>query len=60
MSVVIRSTCGLCYSGCGVLLHLANGQAVKVEGDPDSPVNRGTLCVKGLASIYYPQVRLAH
>lgn len=53
MSEVVRSTCGLCYSGCGVLVHLSGGKVTKVEGDPDSPVNRGTLCAKGLASLEY-------
>jgi anaerobic selenocysteine-containing dehydrogenase len=53
MSVVVRSTCGLCYSGCGVLVHLTDGKATEVEGDPDSPVNKGTLCAKGLASLEY-------
>ena len=62
MSEVIRSVCGLCYSGCGVLVHLRGDQVIGVEGDPDSPVNRGTLCAKGLASLeylYHPD-RLKH
>jgi len=62
MSVVVRSTCGLCYSGCGVLVSLTSGKVTKVEGDPDSPVNKGTLCAKGLASLeylYHPD-RLKH
>lgn len=49
----VRSTCGLCYGGCGVLIHLKDGKVVKVEGDPDSPINKGQLCVKGLASLEY-------
>lgn len=62
MGAIVKSTCGLCYSGCGVLLHLTNGKVTKVEGDPDSPVNRGKLCAKGLASLeylYHPN-RLKH
>lgn len=31
----VRSTCGLCYGGCGVLIHLKDGKVVKVEGDPE-------------------------
>jgi len=59
---VIKSTCGLCQIGCGVLVHVDNGTVVKVEGDPESPLNKGILCSKGLASLeylYHPD-RLRH
>jgi len=55
---VVRSTCGFCYAGCGILVHVDNGKAVKIEGDPESPVNRGLLCKKALASLeflYHPE-----
>ena len=52
---VVRSTCGLCFLSCGIRIHIRDGQPVKIEGDPESPVNRGTLCVKGLASLEYLQ-----
>jgi len=54
---IIKSTCGLCPIGCGILVHVDNGRVTKVEGDPDSPLNKGELCPKGLASLeylYYP------
>ena len=54
---VVRTTCGLCAIGCGVLVHLRGGRAVKVEGDPEHPLNRGRLCAKGKASLeilYHP------
>ena len=60
--MAIKSTCGLCASGCGVLVHSTGGRVTRVTGDPDSPVNQGTLCVKGLASLeylYHPD-RLKH
>ncbi len=60
--MVVKSTCGLCSSGCGVLVHSVGGRVIKVTGDPDSPVSQGTLCVKGLASLeylYHPD-RLKH
>jgi len=59
---IVRSTCGICSSGCGVLVHLSNGQAVKIEGDPDSPISRGAICSKGLASLehLYSPYRLRH
>jgi len=47
---------------CGLLVHVENGRAVKVEGDKNSPVNRGKICVKGryaLEYIYHPD-RLRH
>ncbi|MBW2341447.1 MAG: molybdopterin-dependent oxidoreductase [Deltaproteobacteria bacterium] len=53
MNGVVKSTCGLCQNGCGVLVHVTNGRVTKVDGDPDSPVNRGKLCAKGLASLEY-------
>jgi anaerobic selenocysteine-containing dehydrogenase len=61
-SRIVKSTCGLCQTGCGVLIHMAGNNVVLVEGDPDSPVNRGALCTKGLASsdyLYNPS-RLKH
>ena len=50
-----RSTCPYCSVSCGVIIHTlgdrgANTAAsvVHVEGDPDHPINRGTLCPKGV------------
>ena len=49
-----RSTCPYCSVSCGVIIHTlgdkaknATPQLVHVEGDPDHPINRGTLCPKG-------------
>ncbi|MFX0091203.1 MAG: molybdopterin-dependent oxidoreductase [Candidatus Hodarchaeota archaeon] len=59
---IVKSTCGLCFSGCGVLVHITDGKVIKVKGDPDSPVNNGVLCSKGLATLeylYHPD-RLRH
>ena len=38
---VLKSVCRSCHGGCGALLHVAGDRLVKVEGDPDSPLNRG-------------------
>jgi len=51
---VVRSTCSLCRFHCGVLLHLANGKVTRIEGDPEHPVNKGNICIRGLASIELP------
>lgn len=45
---VIKSDCANCHGHCGVLVHIREGKVIKVEGDPDNPLNWGTLCPKGL------------
>ena len=49
-----RSLCPYCAVGCGVIIYTIGDRAknvtpqvVHVEGDPDHPTNRGTLCPKG-------------
>jgi formate dehydrogenase major subunit len=49
-----RNTCPYCSVGCGVILYglgdkskNARTEIIHIEGDPDHPVNRGTLCPKG-------------
>jgi len=54
---VVKSYCRMCHGGCGVLVYTKNGKAVKIAGDPDCPINHGTLCTKGIASpqlAYHP------
>ena len=53
-TTVTRQTCTYCSVGCGILMYsLGDGaknaklSVIHVEGDPDHPVNRGTLCPKG-------------
>ncbi|HZN16516.1 MAG TPA: nitrate reductase [Acidimicrobiales bacterium] len=45
----VKTTCGYCSVGCGMLLGVRGGRAVAVKGDPDHPVNVGRLCPKGLS-----------
>jgi assimilatory nitrate reductase catalytic subunit len=45
----VRTTCGYCSVGCGMLVGVRDGVAVAVQGDPEHPVNRGRLCPKGLS-----------
>jgi len=47
---VARSVCPYCAVGCGQLVYVQDERVVQIEGDPDSPVNRGRLCPKGSAS----------
>jgi formate dehydrogenase major subunit len=49
-----RSTCPYCSVSCGIIIYTlgdkaknATPQVIHVEGDPDHPINRGTLCPKG-------------
>lgn len=44
----VRTTCGYCSVGCGMLIGVREGRAVAAKGDPAHPVNRGRLCPKGL------------
>lgn len=55
-----RNTCTYCSVGCGILLYAlgdgarnAEPNIFHVEGDPDHPVNRGTLCPKGAGLVDY-------
>ncbi len=68
-----RSTCPYCSVSCGLLVYSlgdksknAHAEIIHIEGDPDHPVNRGTLCPKGAAlmdfvhspnRLRYPQYR---
>ena len=45
------SVCGECPAGCGTLVRTREGRAVKVEGNPEHPINRGGLCVRGQSSL---------
>ena len=45
------SVCGECPSGCGTLVKTREGRAIKIEGNPEHPTNRGTLCVRGQAAL---------
>ncbi len=51
-----RNTCPYCSVSCGVIIHTSGdgsknvrSEIIHVEGDPDHPVNRGSLCPKGAA-----------
>ena len=57
-----RNTCPYCSVSCGVILYSlgdrsknARSAVMHVEGDPDHPVNRGTLCPKGSALLDFIQ-----
>ncbi len=43
--------CPYCSVGCGMIVHTQGGAIINVEGDPDHPINEGSLCPKG-SSVY--------
>lgn len=47
---VVGSVCPYCAVGCAQRVFVKDEKVVQIEGDPDSPVNRGRLCPKGSAS----------
>jgi len=55
-----RNTCTYCSVGCGIIMYSlgdnaknAHSEIIHIEGDPDHPVNRGTLCPKGAGLLDY-------
>ncbi len=64
-----RGTCPYCSVSCGVIMYSLGDKAknvksriIHIEGDPDHPVNRGTLCPKGAAllDLVHSPNRLTH
>jgi formate dehydrogenase major subunit len=51
------SVCPYCAVGCDTMVYAQDGVILNIEGDPNSPVNQGTLCPKG-AAIYQLHVNL--
>ena len=49
----IRTICGYCGTGCGLVLEVKDNQIMKVRGDKDAPVNKGQTCVKGAFAYKY-------
>ncbi len=54
---MVKSHCRMCHGGCGVQVYVKDGKIKKIAGDPDCPINHGTLCAKGIGStelVYHP------
>ncbi|MDH3214100.1 MAG: twin-arginine translocation signal domain-containing protein, partial [Myxococcales bacterium] len=57
LPVFYASTCQECPAGCGLHVRTREGRPVKLEGNPEHPINRGALCARGQAGIgrtYHP------
>jgi molybdopterin-containing oxidoreductase family iron-sulfur binding subunit len=45
------TTCRECATGCGLIVEVRDGRAIKAEGNPAHPVNQGALCARGQSSL---------
>ncbi|HSK66558.1 MAG TPA: molybdopterin-dependent oxidoreductase [Anaerolineales bacterium] len=57
LSTYYATTCRECAAGCGIIVRTFQGRALKVEGNPNHPVNRGKTCPRGqiaLQGLYNP------
>jgi anaerobic selenocysteine-containing dehydrogenase len=64
---IVHTVCRACIAQCTVLAHVRDGRVIKLEGDPDGPMSRGSMCAKGLSGIQalynpnrnkYPMIRV--
>ncbi len=51
VSTQYSTTCRECAAGCGLVAEVRDGRAIKLEGNPEHPVNRGALCSSGQAAL---------
>lgn len=57
---ISTTICPFCGVGCGQIVEVRDGKVVNIDGDPDHPINEGTLCSKGAAlyQIHHNERRL--
>ena len=51
VSTYYATTCRECSDACGVIAETRDGRAIKLEGNPEHPLNRGALCARGQAAL---------
>jgi Fe-S-cluster-containing dehydrogenase component/formylmethanofuran dehydrogenase subunit B len=51
VSTYFATTCRECAAACGVIAETRDGRAIKLEGNPEHPLNRGALCARGQAAL---------
>jgi len=49
----VPSVCQQCQGGCGILVRVYGERAVKIDGNPVHPINRGRLCARGQSGLQY-------
>lgn len=50
---VVTSVCPYCAVGCSQLIYVKDNEIIDIEGNPESPINEGTLCPKGASTYQY-------
>ena len=51
VSQYYATTCRECATGCGVVAEVRDGRPIKLEGNPEHPINRGAICATGLSAL---------
>ena len=51
VSTYFATTCRECAAACGIIAETRDGRAIKLEGNPEHPLNRGALCARGQAAL---------
>ena len=51
VSAYYATTCRECAAACGVLAEVRDGRPIKLEGNPEHPMNRGAICATGLSAM---------
>ena len=51
VSTYYATTCRECAAACGLIAETRDGRTIKLEGNPEHPVNRGALCARGQAAL---------
>jgi anaerobic selenocysteine-containing dehydrogenase/Fe-S-cluster-containing dehydrogenase component len=51
VSTYYATTCRECAAACGVIAETRDGRTIKLEGNPEHPLNRGALCARGQAAL---------
>lgn len=49
----VKTICGYCGTGCGLLVEVKDNRITKIRGDKEAPVNKGQTCVKGAFAYNY-------
>jgi predicted molibdopterin-dependent oxidoreductase YjgC len=50
---LVKTICGYCGTGCGLILEVEDNKIKKIRGDKEAPVNKGQTCVKGAFAYEY-------
>ena len=61
-AAVYKSVCHGCIQACPCLVYVEDGVVTKIEGDPDGPTSKGSLCLKGMNQVHtcYSPRRILH